>query len=115
METFKDRTWLVPFFVLESRLLIGQLFKCRSIISSAQIESTINLLVIYYDRQTDRQIDKRQLQKFIYIMSKLISGCSRCGSPVTDSLETEIEQHGKVVISTKMDVSYPAILIGTLS
>ena len=62
-----------------------------------------------------RQTDRRQLQKFIYIMSKLLSECSRCGSPVTDSLETEIEQHGKVVISTKMDVSYPAILIGTLS
>jgi hypothetical protein len=35
--------------------------------------------------------------------------------PVTDSLETEIEQHGKVVISTEMDVSCPAILIGTFS
>ncbi|MGB8036390.1 MAG: hypothetical protein WCF03_21445 [Nitrososphaeraceae archaeon] len=35
--------------------------------------------------------------------------------PVTDSLETEIEQHGKVVILTEMDVSCPAILIGTFS
>ena len=35
--------------------------------------------------------------------------------PVTDSLETEIEQHGKVVISTEMDASCPAILIGTFS
>ncbi|MGB8025508.1 MAG: hypothetical protein WCF06_14480 [Nitrososphaeraceae archaeon] len=41
--------------------------------------------------------------------------CSRCGSPVTDSLESEIEQHEKVEISTEMDVSYAAILIGTLS
>jgi hypothetical protein len=31
-----------------------------------------------------------------YIMIKLLPGCSNCGSPVTDSLETEIEQHGKV-------------------
>jgi hypothetical protein len=35
--------------------------------------------------------------------------------PVTDSLETEIEQYGKAEISTEMDVSYPAILIGTFS
>ena len=41
--------------------------------------------------------------------------CSRCGSPVTDSLETEIEQHGKVVILTEMDASCSAILIGTFS
>ena len=32
----------------------------------------------------------------IYIMIKLLPECSKCGSPVTDSLETEIEQHGKV-------------------
>jgi ribosomal protein L37AE/L43A len=32
----------------------------------------------------------------IYIMIKLLPECSNCGSPVTDSLETEIEQHGKV-------------------
>jgi hypothetical protein len=35
--------------------------------------------------------------------------------PVTDSLETEIEQYGKAEISTEMDVSYHAILIGTFS
>lgn len=29
-------------------------------------------------------------------MIKLLPECSKCGSPVTDSLETEIEQHGKV-------------------
>jgi hypothetical protein len=29
-------------------------------------------------------------------MVKLLAECSKCGSPVTDSLETEIEQHGKV-------------------
>jgi hypothetical protein len=29
-------------------------------------------------------------------MIKLLPECSNCGSPVTDSLETEIEQHGKV-------------------
>jgi hypothetical protein len=28
-------------------------------------------------------------------MSKLLPEGSRCGSPVTDSLETEIKQHGK--------------------
>jgi hypothetical protein len=27
---------------------------------------------------------------------KLLAECSKCGSPVTDSLEAEIEQHGKV-------------------
>ena len=32
----------------------------------------------------------------IYTMVKLLPECSKCGSPVTDSLETEIEQHGKV-------------------
>jgi hypothetical protein len=32
----------------------------------------------------------------IYIMVKLLPECSKCGSPVTDSLETEIEQRGKV-------------------
>ena len=32
----------------------------------------------------------------IYIMTKLLPECSKCSSPVTDSLETEIEQHGKV-------------------
>jgi hypothetical protein len=35
--------------------------------------------------------------------------------PVTDSIETEIEQYGKAEILTEMDVSYPAILIGTFS
>jgi ribosomal protein L37AE/L43A len=34
--------------------------------------------------------------ELIYIMIKLLPECSNCGSPVTDSLETEIEQHGKV-------------------
>ncbi|MDQ3970346.1 MAG: hypothetical protein M3227_01510, partial [Thermoproteota archaeon] len=29
-------------------------------------------------------------------MIKLLPECSKCGSPVTDSLETEIEQHGMV-------------------
>jgi hypothetical protein len=29
-------------------------------------------------------------------MVKLLPECSKCGSPVTDSLETEIEQQGKV-------------------
>ena len=29
-------------------------------------------------------------------MTKLLPECSKCSSPVTDSLETEIEQHGKV-------------------
>ena len=29
-------------------------------------------------------------------MIKLLPECSKCGSPVTDSLEMEIEQHGKV-------------------
>jgi hypothetical protein len=29
-------------------------------------------------------------------MIKLLPECSKCSSPVTDSLETEIEQHGKV-------------------
>lgn len=29
-------------------------------------------------------------------MIKLLSECSECGSAVTDSLEAEIEQHGKV-------------------
>ena len=29
-------------------------------------------------------------------MIKLLPECSKCGSAVTDSLETEIEQHGKV-------------------
>lgn len=29
-------------------------------------------------------------------MIKLLPECSKCGSPVTDSLETEIKQHGKV-------------------
>jgi hypothetical protein len=29
-------------------------------------------------------------------MIKLLPECSKCGSPVTDSLEIEIEQHGKV-------------------
>jgi len=29
-------------------------------------------------------------------MVKLLAECSKCGSPVTDSLEIEIEQHGKV-------------------
>ena len=29
-------------------------------------------------------------------MVKLLPECSKCGSPVTDSLESEIEQHGKV-------------------
>ena len=29
-------------------------------------------------------------------MSKLLPECSKCASPVTDSLESEIEQHGRV-------------------
>jgi hypothetical protein len=29
-------------------------------------------------------------------MVKLLAECSKCDSPVIDSLETEIEQHGKV-------------------
>ena len=29
-------------------------------------------------------------------MIKLLPECSKCSSPITDSLETEIEQHGKV-------------------
>jgi len=33
--------------------------------------------------------------ELIYIMTKLLPECSKCGSPVTDSLQTEIEQHGK--------------------
>jgi ribosomal protein L37AE/L43A len=39
----------------------------------------------------------------IYIMIKLLPECSKCGSPVTDSLETEIEQHGKVKTSRYTD------------
>jgi hypothetical protein len=31
-----------------------------------------------------------------YIMINLLPECSKCSSPITDSLETEIEQHGKV-------------------
>ena len=34
--------------------------------------------------------------ELIYIMTKLLPECAKCGSPVTDSLQTEIEQHGKV-------------------
>jgi hypothetical protein len=34
--------------------------------------------------------------ELIYIMIKLLPECSKCRSPITDSLETEIEQHGKV-------------------
>jgi hypothetical protein len=29
-------------------------------------------------------------------MIKLLPQCAKCGSPVSDSVETEIEQHGKV-------------------
>jgi hypothetical protein len=29
-------------------------------------------------------------------MINLLPECSKCSSPITDSLETEIEQHGKV-------------------
>jgi hypothetical protein len=29
-------------------------------------------------------------------MIKLLPECSKCSSPITDSLENEIEQHGKV-------------------
>jgi hypothetical protein len=29
-------------------------------------------------------------------MTKLLPECSKCSSPVTDSFEVEIEQHGKV-------------------
>jgi hypothetical protein len=29
-------------------------------------------------------------------MIKLLPECSKCSSPITESLETEIEQHGKV-------------------
>ena len=29
-------------------------------------------------------------------MIKLLPECSKCGSSITDSLETEIEQHGKL-------------------
>jgi hypothetical protein len=36
-------------------------------------------------------------------MIKLLPECSRCGSPVTDSLEIEIEQHGKVKIGRYSD------------
>ena len=36
------------------------------------------------------------LEEWNFIMIKLLPECSKCSSPVTDSLETEIEQHGKV-------------------
>jgi hypothetical protein len=29
-------------------------------------------------------------------MIKLLPQCAKCGSPVSDSIETEIEEHGKV-------------------
>jgi hypothetical protein len=29
-------------------------------------------------------------------MANLLPQCIKCGSPVTDSLEDEIEQHGKI-------------------
>ena len=36
-------------------------------------------------------------------MIKLLPECSKCSSPITDSLETEIEQHGKVKTGSYTD------------
>jgi hypothetical protein len=36
-------------------------------------------------------------------MIKLLPECSKCGSPVTDSLENEIEKHGKVKTGSYAD------------
>ena len=40
------------------------------------------------------QIDGEHI--FGNIVINLLPQCARCGSPVTDSIESEIEQHGKI-------------------
>jgi hypothetical protein len=42
-------------------------------------------------------INKLEVDRDIFdIMVNLLPQCIKCGSPVTDSLEDEIEQHGKI-------------------
>jgi hypothetical protein len=44
------------------------------------------------------QIDGEHI--FGNIVINLLPQCARCGSPVTDSIESEIEQHGKIKTGT---------------
>jgi hypothetical protein len=43
-------------------------------------------------------------------MINLLPQCTKCGSPVTDSIESEIEQHGKIKwVITSMAYGYTMI------
>jgi hypothetical protein len=47
-----------------------------------------------------------KLYYWVNIMADSLSRCSQCGSPITDSIETEIDNHGRVKFGKYVDGSW---------